>query len=230
MTIGSGGVVPGSGLTTIKGPNVKWDAGAGIALDGLAGTATQAPGKAGSLTLETDTVNFATNGTAVKYASLSGGDAHVARLDKGGDGGTLTVKAINPILVDYDLNATTGLNSIAGMTGGTGGTVNLTSDSTITVNSKVETSSNDGNRRVSAKGGKINLISKATAGTAINIGSTANLQALLSSAAPGPGGVVTLKSSGGAVNVSGNIRADRGTVDVQNSGANGRINLTNSTD
>ena len=229
MTIGSGGVVNGSGSTIIKGPNLKWGAGAGIALDGLAGTASQAPGRGGELTLETAAVTFAPNGTGVKHANLSGGDAHTSRADKGGNGGTLTVKTTGAILVDTDITATSGLNSVAGMTGGNGGTVSLTSDAAITVNSKIETSSNDGGRRVSAKGGDITINSKATTGTTIQIGSTANLQALLSNAAVGTGGTVTIKSSGGTINMNGTARADRGTVDIKNSGSAGRVNLTNST-
>ncbi len=161
------------------------------------------PGNASSLTLDTASLVFDLSGTALKSANLNGGDADPTRTDAGGNGGQLTAKTTGAITVNTPIMATTGLNSRTGTTGGNGGTVDFTSDSTITVNSSIETSSNDGNRRVSAKGGDIKLTSKATNGTAIQIGSTANLQALLSAAAVGPGGTVTIKSSGGVVNVLG---------------------------
>jgi hypothetical protein len=55
------------------------------------------------------------------------------------------------------------------------------------------------------------------------------LAALLNAVAPGPGGKITFKSAGGAVNVSGTVQADRGTIDLENNGLKGPVNLTNST-
>ena len=230
LTIGNGGVASSGAPEDkkITAPTIKWGAG-GILLDGANGTASSAPTMASSLTLSTSFATFDVTGPSIKSTSLTGGDADPSRTDAGGNGGKLDVNTTGAILVNTPITATTGLNSKAGMTGGNGGTVDLTSNSTITVNSDIETSSNDGNRRVSAKGGKINLNSKATNGTAIQIGSTANLNALLSAAAPGPGGTVTIKASGGVVNMNGTATADRGTVDIRNTGSNGKVNLTNST-
>ena len=81
------------------------------------------------------------------------------------------------------------------------------------------------NRRVSASGGNIKLQSGKTAGTAINVTNSGNLRALLNAAAPGPGGTVVITSAGGDVNIAGTLRADRGTVSVQNNGLTGIINL-----
>jgi hypothetical protein len=119
---------------------------------------------------------------------------------------------------------------VTGMTGGSGGTVNITSQNgTVAVNSRIEAPSNDGARRQSAKGGQINLTSNAKNGTAISVSSSAQLLALLNSAAPGPGGTITFTSAGGAVNVNGTVQADRGSVSITNNGGNGVVNLTNAT-
>src|SRR4029077_5826198 len=108
-------------------------------------------------------------------------------------------------------------------------TVNLTAQNTITLNNKIEVSSNDGNRRRSASGGHINIKSNATSGTAINVTSSAQLLALLDAAAPGPGGSIKFTSAGGAINMSGAAQADRGTIEITNNGQTGQINLTNAT-
>jgi hypothetical protein len=57
--------------------------------------------------------------------------------------------------------------------------------------------------------------------------SSAQLLALLSNVAPGPGGTIKLTSAGGDVNVSGTVRADKGAVEIRNTGSNGVINVTN---
>ncbi len=228
LTIGDGGVRPGSGNGNvgITAPTIVWGSG-GIDMDGTAGTPGTAPGDAANLSLNTSSVSFDSTGTAIKSASLTGGDADPTRNDAGGDGGQLTINSTGSVTVNNPLLATTGQNSQTGMTGGNGGTVNVTANSGITVNSRIETSSNDGNRRVSAKGGKVTLNSKATNGTAISIASSAQILALLNAAAPGPGGNITFKSAGGAVNVNGTVQADRGTIDIENNGLSGRVTLAN---
>jgi hypothetical protein len=81
--------------------------------------------------------------------------------------------------------------------------------------------------RASAQGGHISITSKKTSGTAIAVTSSAQLLALLSNVAPGPGGTIKLTSAGGDVNVSGTVRADKGAVEIRNTGSNGVINVTN---
>ena len=53
--------------------------------------------------------------------------------------------------------------------------------------------------------------------------------ALLDSAAAGPGGLIKLQSNGGAINVSGKVQADRGRIDIKNTGNNGEISLSGAT-
>ncbi len=81
--------------------------------------------------------------------------------------------------------------------------------------------------RASAHGGNISITSKKTSGTAIAVTSSAQLLALLDNVAPGPGGTIKLTSPGGDVNVSGTVRADKGAVEIRNTGSNGVINVTN---
>ncbi len=227
LTVGSGGIRPGSGNgdVAITTPTIIWGTG-GIDMDGATGTPGAAPGDAAKLTLNTGSLTFGGNGPVIQSASFAGGDADPTRNDAGGDGGQLSITSTGSVTMNDDILATTGQNSHAGMTGGTGGTVNVTANGAITVNSRIETSSNDGNRRVSAKGGKVNLTSKATNGTAISVGSSAQILALLNSAAVGPGGNITFKSAGGAINVAGTVQADRGTVDIENNGASGKTGLS----
>ncbi len=134
------------------------------------------------------------------------------------------------------ISADTGKNSKAGMTGGNGGTVDVTTTGAITVNSKVkvsstETSSNQADNtagRASRNGGNIKLTSKKTNGVAIAINNSGELLSLLNAAGPGSGGKITFTSSGGAINVNGGrIQADKGTVDIRNNGAAGAVTLTN---
>ena len=53
--------------------------------------------------------------------------------------------------------------------------------------------------------------------------------ALLSTAAPGPAGSIKLTSAGGDIDMSGTARADRGTVEITNTGNNGVVNVSNAT-
>ncbi len=230
LTLGAEGIVSGStvGTKSINAPSIKWGTG-GVALGGAAGTAALAPGAASSLDVTTSALAIGANNTDLKSVELSGGDADPTRNDAGGNGGSFSVTTTGAITVDAPITATTGLNSKSGTSGGNGGNVNLTANGAVTVNSKIETSSNDGGRRASAKGGKITLTSKATTNSGITVGSSAQLLALLSNAAPGPGGTIKFSSSGGDINMSGTAKADRGTIDIQNSGKLGKVNLTNST-
>jgi FecR protein len=164
-----------------------------------------------------------------------------------GDGGNLTVNTTGTIVVNSDIEATSGyFQPVPSATpAGFGGTVDLNSSGdTVTVNNRIEVSSAEPAStiapfRQSARGGNINLTSGKTSGVAINVGSSAQLLSLLSAAAPGPGGKITILAS--ASNNSGNsssinidnsnglIAADGsgGTVDIEHNGDSGTININN---
>ncbi len=222
VTVNSADLAPlATNTLSITAPTISLPGGA--ALNGQNGTPLVSPANAFNLTLSTN--NFTLNSPL----SLNGGDGDISVADAGGNGGQLDITG-NNLTINAPISATTGLNSNSGMTGGIGGTVNLTAQNTITLNNKIEVSSNDGNRRSSASGGHINIKSNATGGTAINVTSSAQLLALLNAAAPGPGGSIKFTSAGGAINVSGTAQADRGTIEITNNGtAAGNINLTNAT-
>ncbi len=54
---------------------------------------------------------------------------------------------------------------------------------------------------------------------------------MLDSAAPGPGGKITILATGASsrVAVNGGVQADRGTVDIRHTGANGAVDLSDNT-
>ncbi len=220
LTINSPDLAPYSGNTiSINTPSLLLVAGA--TLDGANGTLVLPPGNASNLSITTVNLTLGTN------ISLNGGDGDINVSDAGGSGGQLSVITSNSLTVNAPISATTGQNSTSGMTGGDGGTVNLSTSGTVTLNNRIEVSSNDGNRRRSATGGNITVTSTKTSGTAISVGSSAQLLALLDAAAPGPGGSIKFISAGGDINISGTAQADRGTVQVDNNGTSGKVNLTN---
>jgi mannose-6-phosphate isomerase-like protein (cupin superfamily) len=159
-----------------------------------------------------------------------------------GGGGTFTVNATGAITVSSPIEATSGQVQSSSEPSGSGGAVNLNSTGgTIAVNSPITVSSAEPAagkpRRHSRSGGNINLQSNTT-GVAINVTSTGQLLSLLEAAAPGPGGKITIlaTATGSRIDVNGDpgsagsppqdtIRADKGTVDIRNTGASGAINL-----
>jgi hypothetical protein len=124
------------------------------------------------------------------------------------------------------ITATTGANVPA--VGGKGGTVNITSNGTVAVNSTIKVSDSAA-PRASKAGGKIAITSKKTTGTAISVSSSSQLLSLLSNVGTGGGGSVKLISSGGDININGTMTADKGTVEATNNGANGIVDLSNAT-
>ncbi|HST29455.1 MAG TPA: FecR domain-containing protein [Chthoniobacterales bacterium] len=221
LTVNSSDLAPYStGTITINASSLTLAAGAN--LNGTDGTPFLAPTNAFNLAITTG--NFTLGSTI----SLNGGDADPTVTDAGGNGGQLDLTG-NSLIINAPISATSGLNSNSGLTGGAGGTVNLTAQNTVTVNNKIEVSSADGNRRHSASGGHINIKSNANGGTAINITSSAQLLALLDAAAPGPGGSIKLTAAGGNINMSGTAQADRGTIEITNNGTSGAVNLANAT-
>src|SRR5204862_5617983 len=134
-------------------------------------------------------------------------------------------------LVSSPIEATTGYLPVTSSANGNGGSVSLTSDDSVAVNSRIEVSSNDSvsnrPRRRSARGGNIAITSRKPAGVAINLSNTSELLSLLDVAAPGPGGKVTILATGASsvANVNGKIVADRGTIDIRHAGDSGQIVL-----
>ena len=129
-----------------------------------------------------------------------------------------------------DIEASSGANG-RDVIAGKGGSIALTANNgAVTVNNRIQVSHNSVNRR-SASGGSITLKSGKTSGVAINVGNTGQLLSLLDAAAPGPGGKVIIQATASTgnsqINISGKVQADRGTVDVRNSGSSGQVNLTN---
>jgi quercetin dioxygenase-like cupin family protein len=175
--------------------------------------------------------------------TFNGGASTITAISPG-SGGTFTVNATGNITVNSAIEATTGLQNSSSETGGTGGTVNLNSTTgTVAVNAPITVSSAEPAtgvpRRHSSAGGNINLQSNST-GVAININNTGQLLSLLEATAPGPGGKITVLATGtgSRITVNGDpgaagratndtIRADKGTVDIRNTGGNGLISLTN---
>ena len=108
-----------------------------------------------------------------------------------------------------------------------GGTVNVTADGTVTLNKTIKVSTSNG--PTPSTGGNVHIESHKLTGTAIALNNSAQIASLLNASAAGPGGTVTLKSDGGDILVTNaKIQAVRGTIDIQNAGANGLIRLTNS--
>ena len=196
----------------------------GIDFSGDAG----APG--GTVTLNADWLLFDTAG--INGVNLDGGDASLLGLT-GGDGGTLNIGTTavpnrGDVVINTSISATTGANTLGLLTGGQGGSVLITANGTVAVNSSIKVS-DSAQPRASNSGGKIEITSKKTSGNAINVSSSAQLLSLLSNAAPGAGGTIKFTSAGGTINMSGTARADRGTVEITNTGAAGVINVQNAT-
>ena len=188
-------------------------------------------GNGGTLNLTAPAITFGLGSGEIPGAYFSGGNAPDGSAFIGGDGGTLAITATTgDIVVGADIEASTG-SSGADVPAGKGGSVTLTANTgTVTVNNRIQVSHNIVKRR-SATGGTIALKSGRTSGVAINVSNTGQLLSLLDAAAPGPGGKIIIQATAptgnSQVNVSGTLQADRGTVDIRNSGSSGQINLTN---
>ena len=225
----------GTFVVTYSGSNVvlsNFIAG-GLAPLSLAGSnsTTGNGGNGGTLNLTAPAITFGLGSGEIPGAYFSGGNAPDGSAFIGGDGGTLAITATTgDIVVGADIEASTG-SSGADVPAGKGGSVTLTANTgTVTVNNRIQVSHNIVKRR-SATGGTIALKSGRTSGVAINVSNTGQLLSLLDAAAPGPGGKIIIQATAptgnSQVNVSGTLQADRGTVDIRNSGSSGQINLTN---
>jgi len=138
----------------------------------------------------------------------------------GGSGGTLLGTAGGNFAVNAPLTATTAPVPGGAQFFGAGGTVSLSSLSgALTVNSTIQVSSADDafvDARRSESGGIITLHSGLTSGTGITLGVNANLLSLLDPSAPGAAGAITLETDGSNILFQGgSLRADRGTITIQ---------------
>ena len=233
-----GGAVKARTGDTASSPHLlqadRFQIGAGLVFTGASGTASTLPAAGGILEIDASHILFGAGIDSINGANFDGGAGKNGTLQGGGDGGTLNVGTdTNPIAgqiaVNGPISATTGANSNKVANSGTGGTVNFVANDSVTLSSVVKVSDSTSGR-ASSRGGNISVKSNKLTGTAINVTGTGQLLALLNSAAPGPGGTVTFKSAGGDIIVDGGkVQADRGTIDMQNVGANGVIKLTNAT-
>ena len=200
------------------------------------------PNSGGQLTVNADSLGFEATpgsapppGTIFSNVTLNGGTGGGFYTNGtaigGGDGGTLTINTSGAITANLDIEATTGLQPASNQPSGNGGSVALNSTSgTVTVNKRIEVSSNQtgtSTRRRSAKGGSVALKSGKSSGVAVNLGNSSQLLSLLDASAPGPGGKITILATGAnsSVHVNGKLQADRGVVDIRHTGDAGSVNL-----
>ena len=221
-----------TGGINFNGPD--FDAGTGLG-----------PFDGGLLTLNVPSLTFGPNaGDNIQGPITFDGGASPNAAIPGGNGGTFTVNATGDLTINSPIEATTGFMPSSSEPGGAGGTVNMNSTSgTIAVNSPITVSSAEPAtgvpRRHSKSGGNINLQSNVSTRAAIDVANSGQLLSLLEASAPGPGGKITILATGtnSAINVTGDpgsagkpptdtIRADKGTVDIRNTGAGGTVTLT----
>ena len=173
--------------------------------------------------------------SAIYGVDVSGGNGGGGLLllggSEGGSGGTVaagtsTAPIAGDITVAAPIMATTGKNTGSTITSGAGGAVQLVSNGSVTVSSSIKVSDSASYYR-SRSGGSIGI--KTTTG-AINVTSSGQLLSLLAASAPGPGGTIKFVTQGGDILVDGGrVQADRGTVEMLNTGDSGKVELRNAT-
>ncbi|MEO7931548.1 MAG: FecR domain-containing protein [Chthoniobacterales bacterium] len=156
----------------------------------------------------------------------------------GSNGGTFTATTetgdlvVNaPILADTGINKFDPNSTPPQISGGEGGTVNLTSNqASVIVNSTVKVAADDATSgRVSATGGAINVISERSGGDGVVINNSGELLSLLNAAAStDAGGKIIIRAGDSNVLINGGkIIATRGTVDIRAPGDNRKITVNN---
>ncbi len=189
------------------------------------------PGNGGNITLDVTAAGLHI-GDQGDLASIfsNGGAFNPGGPYNGGSGGTVDITTNGDVVIDAlnndgpAISATTGtVSDDSSEYGGNGGTVNVRSTSgAITVNGQVLVSSDDnaqaGNPgRESASGGNIDLQSDLTAGTGITVGASGSLLSYLGFDALNGGGTpgsITLSTLGADIVVNGTVRADFGTITI----------------
>jgi hypothetical protein len=201
----------------------------------------------GSLTINANSLSFGSEtGDILGPVTLNGGDSSTAF--GAGDGGILTVETTDALVVNSNIEATSGRVASNLQPSGAGGRVSLASTSgPVTVTSRIEVSSRDAAaggsptpppRRRSARGGDITIRSGRVGGApgpsptpravAINITNSSQLLALLDAApSPAPGGKITILATGANtdVNVNGRVEATNGEIDIRHEANGGRVNV-----
>jgi cytoskeletal protein CcmA (bactofilin family) len=178
-----------------------------------------------------NTSGIAFGNWGIKGAKFDGGDS-IGSEKAGGSGGTLLIGTEERpfsgiVTVDSKISATTGKNGENVSFGGNGGTVGIDATGKVTLKGEIQVSSS-ASQAASKNGGNILISSRKTSETAIEISNTAQLNSLLSSASNGDGGRIEFKSAGGLIVANGGkIQADRGSVEIKNTGTGGNIALNN---
>ncbi|MEO7931870.1 MAG: FecR domain-containing protein [Chthoniobacterales bacterium] len=131
-------------------------------------------------------------------------------------------------LTDGQLVVTGAINAAPKLADTTGGGITLEAADTLTVSSNL-TATGAPDPLAAGSASRIKLTGKRLTGTAISITSTAQLKALMDQLGTGAGGKVTMESRGGDIIINGAVIAEQGTIDIQNTGANGVITLDGST-
>jgi FecR protein len=205
------------------------------------------PGNGGHITITTTVGGLSIgDGHDLNAILARGGAYNPSGPFTGGNGGTVDIVAAGDVLIENrntdhaGITATTGVVSdIFSQYAGNGGIVNITTPGQISVNGNVRVSSDDAGEqssrptegpvpgRESASGGNINLTSNRASGVAINVTNSGQLLSLLSGFAPGAGGRITVLATGASseADISGRVQADRGTVDIRQTGDDGAIAL-----
>ncbi len=207
------------------------------------------PGNGGSVTLNLTAGGLSVgSGADLDHIEANGG-MFATDSTAGGNGGTVIINATGDVTLNDGSSEEPAIMADSGyipdngpFTIGEGGTVSIETPGTITVNSTIQVSSDDipgfqpsgtlpAGRR-SASGGDISLTSHNSGlpsnnAVAINLNNSAQLLSLLDFDAPGPGGTITILATGANsdANVRGVVEADRGTVDIRNTGDNSRLFL-----
>ncbi|MEO0453373.1 MAG: FecR domain-containing protein [Verrucomicrobiota bacterium] len=197
-------------------------------------------GKGGELTLKSSsTLDFDTGGFG--SADFDGGDATSS--GPGGSGGILNAEAENGIVVRQNISATTGTNNGV-LTGGEGGTVDLSAKPFVNVDGATIRVSDNTTLAASDGGGIINISASEDPNTPttppthnITIQNSSQLLSLLDAGATGRGGLITLKTEDGNGYIlvqDSSIQADgtgtsNGVVEIINNGNNSSIDIQNAT-
>ncbi|MDQ2867598.1 MAG: FecR domain-containing protein [Verrucomicrobiota bacterium] len=187
------------------------------------------PGNGGKITLNITNGNLTVGpGGDLHYIASNGGMYNPGGPFGGGNAGLIDITVSGNVTITGTDNLDPAINTLTGTVSdvtsqylGAGGTVNVTSGGLIDVSGEIKVSEEDagefgstGAGRESASGGTILLQSNLSSGAGITIDSTGTLFSRLSGNAPGPAGSITLSTMGADITVNGTVRADFGTITI----------------
>ncbi len=197
------------------------------------------PGNGGYIFLGINTSGL-TIGSRMNLDSVlaNGGAFNATGPFNGGNGGQILMGVSGDVVVTPPasggpaLFASTGIVSdVTSQYAGNGGRVDIAASGAFNIMGTIQVSSEDarfqgtGAGRESASGGVIRLHSGLTTGLGITIASDGSLLSLLSGNAPGPAGSITLSTRGADIVVNGLVRADFGTITLNQNDPAGMIPL-----